>query len=95
MKNLVQLNENEFDQRVARIAHAVFQENLRNSHQPDERDEIIDQRAAAKLLGVTVASLITYKKKGIIPFLKVGRRVLYSKKELLFAVRKGNLKTAV
>ena len=57
-----------------------------NHNNPEE--DRLSQREAADLLGVTVQSLIKWKKKKLIPFYQIGRSVFYSKRELLQQARK-------
>ncbi|MBW2961959.1 helix-turn-helix domain-containing protein [Mesonia aestuariivivens] len=47
---------------------------------PDDR---LSQKQAAKFLGVSVTTIITWKKQNKIPYYSVGRSIFYSKKELL------------
>lgn len=54
----------------------------------DSEDDRLTQTEAAELLGVTVQSLIKWKKKNLIPFYQIGRSVFYSKSELLRQARK-------
>ena len=56
-----------------------------NTHPENDR---LSQKEAAVLLGITVQSLIKWKKKKLIPYYQIGRSVFYSKKELLQQARK-------
>lgn len=51
-------------------------------------DDRLTQREAAKFLGISVTSLISWKKKKIVPYYQIGRSIFYSKKELLDLARK-------
>ncbi len=57
------------------------------SYNNPEKDRL-SQKEAAELLGITVQSLIKWKKKKLIPFYQIGRSIFYSKKELLQQARK-------
>lgn len=50
---------------------------------PEPMDELLSVEEAAALLGVTPATIHSWKKKGIIRFKRIGRRVYLYKKELL------------
>lgn len=60
---------------------------INDSHPSPENDRL-SQKEAAALLGITVQSLIKWKKKKLIPFYQIGRSVFYSKRELLQQARK-------
>ena len=51
-------------------------------------DDRLSQREAAKFLGISVTSLISWKKKKIVPYYQIGRAIFFSKKELLDLARK-------
>jgi DNA-binding XRE family transcriptional regulator len=51
-------------------------------------DDRLSQQEAAKFLGISVTSLISWKKKKIVPYYQIGRAIFYSKKELLDLARK-------
>jgi len=46
-------------------------------------EELMTQRECANFLGVSVGTLIIWRKDGRVPFLKLGRTILYSKKQIL------------
>jgi hypothetical protein len=55
------------------------------------QDEKINQKSAAGLLGVSVTTIIAWRKSGKIPrdsYMRIGRPVFYSKKKLLEYARK-------
>ena len=51
-------------------------------------EKIIRTEEACKLLGVSEVTLLSWRKKGLIPFFSVGNRVLYDKDELMDSIRK-------
>jgi len=60
---------------------------ISEGHNNPEKDRL-SQKEAAELLGITVQSLIKWKKKKLIPFYQIGRSIFYSKRELLQQARK-------
>lgn len=46
-------------------------------------EELMTQKECAKYLGVTVATLINWRKKKKLPYLKFGERIFYSKERIL------------
>lgn len=46
-------------------------------------EELLDQKKAALLLGVSIVTLWDWRKKGILPFKKMGKRIYYSKIDLM------------
>ena len=51
-------------------------------------DDRLTQTQAAKLLNISVVTLIDWKKKGIVPFYQVQRSIFYSKRELIDIAQK-------
>ncbi|MDM1299846.1 helix-turn-helix domain-containing protein [Empedobacter falsenii] len=51
-------------------------------------DDRLTQKEAAKLLNISVVTLIDWKKKGLVPFYQVQRSIFYSKKELIEIAQK-------
>ena len=56
----------------------------------DSENDRLSQQQCADLLGVSVTTLISYRRKKFLPFFKIGSRVFYSKKEVLTAIKKRN-----
>ncbi|AWX44835.1 hypothetical protein HME9304_01840 [Flagellimonas maritima] len=56
------------------------------THITPEEDRLT-QSEACELLGVSVQSIILWKKKGLVPFYQIGRSIFYSKTELLNVAR--------
>ena len=54
----------------------------------DLEDDRLSQKEAANFLRISVTSIISWKKKGLIPYYSIGNRVFYSKSELLKVARK-------
>ncbi|MCM5664279.1 helix-turn-helix domain-containing protein [Galbibacter mesophilus] len=54
----------------------------------DPEEDRLTQANAAKLLGISIPTIISLKKKGKIPYYEIGRSVFYSKAELLKIARK-------
>lgn len=55
----------------------------------EKNDDRLNQKQAAKFLGISVTSIIDYKKRGMIPYYQIGRHPFFSKKELLEVARQG------
>ena len=49
----------------------------------DPADDRLSQKEAAAFLGISVTSIIQWKKKGKIPYYQIASRPFFSKKELL------------
>jgi len=60
----------------------------------NSENDRLSQKQCAELLGVSVTTLISYKRKRLIPFFKIGSRVFYSKNQVLNTIKKGNLKVS-
>jgi|SRR5690606_33260260 len=54
----------------------------------NSEEDRLTQKEAARFLGVSVTTIISWKKSGKVPYYSVGRSVFYSKQELLEIARK-------
>lgn len=87
MGNLLYTHSDEDLIRVVRLVGREFLEMKIISNDSDKSDpqmqELISQRECAKFLGISVGTLISWRKDGKVPFMKMGRTILYSKKQIL------------
>lgn len=51
-------------------------------------EDRLTQKEAANFLGISITSLIAWKKQGKVPYYQIGRSIFYSKSELLKIARK-------
>jgi DNA-binding transcriptional regulator YiaG len=51
-------------------------------------EDRLSQKEAAAFLGISVTSLIAWKKKGKVPYFQIGRSVFFSKSQLLKLAQK-------
>jgi excisionase family DNA binding protein len=58
-------------------------------------EQPVTQAEICKYLNITEPTLIRWKKKGTIPFLKVGSRVLYEKGKVVEAIRINQIRRVV
>ena len=54
----------------------------------NSEEDRLTQKEAAKFLGVSITTIIKWKKVGKVPYYSVGRSIFYSKRELLDIARK-------
>lgn len=75
---------------VRLIMNEIRQTELIDTSIPQD-DEKLTQKAASQLLGVSVTTIIDWRKSGKIPrdaYMRIGRPIFYSKKKLLEYARK-------
>jgi hypothetical protein len=75
---------------VRLIVNEIRQTELVDTSIPHD-DEKLSQSASAQLLGISVTSIISWRKSGKIPrdaYMRIGRPIFYSKKKLLEYARK-------
>ncbi len=73
---------------IVRAFELAIDKKLKQIQPTSERNsEKLTQKELAEFLGVTVTTVINLKKKGKIPFYKVGGRMFYLKTEVLNAIR--------
>lgn len=61
-------------------------ESIESNITPEE--DRLTQKEAANFLGISVTSLIAWKKEGKVPYYQIGRSIFFSKAELLKIARK-------
>lgn len=54
----------------------------------NSEEDRLNQKEAARFLGISVTSIISWKKKGLVPYFQIGRSIFFSKAELLELARK-------
>ncbi|CAM1358252.1 conserved protein of unknown function [Tenacibaculum soleae] len=70
---------------VRLVINEIRQTELVDSSIPPD-DEKLSQKAASQLLGISVTTIIDWRKSGKIPreaYMRIGRPIFYSKKKLL------------
>ncbi|WP_282079564.1 helix-turn-helix domain-containing protein [Aquimarina algiphila] len=77
---------------LKRVIRMVIEEirktdTIQNSPINPEEDRL-SQKEAATFLGISVTSLISWKKKGKVPYYQIGRSIFFSKSELLNLAQK-------
>lgn len=75
---------------VRLVMNEIRQTELIDTSIPQD-DEKLTQKAAAQLLGVSVTTIIDWRKSGKIPrdaYMRIGRPIFYSKKKLIEYGRK-------
>lgn len=73
---------------VKMVLEELRKTELINETSINPEDDRLSQQEAAKFLGISVTSLISWKKKKIVPYYQIGRAIFFSKKELLDLARK-------
>lgn len=90
MKMTLQMDaesKNEFKSMIKEVITRAFNENLpktkgkRNVNEAD--DQLLTRGEVMKMLHVSHSTLYHYQRKEIIPFLKIGNRVYFKKKDIL------------
>ncbi len=56
---------------------------VRKNGNPVDESKMLNRKEACKLLGCSSTTLWNYQRKGLIPFHKVGKKVLFNRSELL------------
>lgn len=89
MTQLLYTHSKEDLERIVRfVVNEIRKTELVNENSVIPEEDRISQQEAAKLLGISVASLIQWKKKKLVPFYQIGRSIFYSKSELLNVAQK-------
>lgn len=79
---MIFLTEDEF-RAIIRDEYKNFTPIIGQKH---ENEQPISQQEICSFLNITEPTLIRWKKKGVIPFLQVGSRVLFQKSKVISAL---------
>ncbi len=79
----VNLTLDEFKDTIRDVVTDCFNENETNKQ--ETQDEILTRDDVSKLFNISETTIWKYMKDGRLPFRKIGRRVLFSKTEILEA----------
>ena len=90
MGNVLFYTHNKED--LKRIVKMVVDE-IRKTEQINDdginvKEDRLTQKEAAAFLGISITSLISWKKQGKVPYYQIGRSIFFSKSELLKLARK-------
>lgn len=90
MSTLLYTHTKEDLERIVRKVIAEVRRTELTSETITPEEDRLSQKEAAAFLGVSVVTLISWVKKGIIPRYQVAQSIFYSKKELLEVARKNH-----
>ena len=81
---LIQLTGGDLSHLIENAVKNAMAEQL----EPKQADELITRQQAADLIGVTLPTLHTYTRRGIIPTYRIGRNVRFKKSEIIESLSK-------
>ena len=70
----------------------VLKEERKNVSDKSNDEELLNIEAVQKMLGVSKVTIHKWKKKGLIPFYKINRKLYFKKSELLNVFQNRNRK---
>lgn len=73
---------------VRKVITEIRKTNIVQDSPINPEEDRLTQKEAATFLGVSVTSLISWKKQGKVPYYQIGRSIFFSKAELLKISRK-------
>ena len=81
---------NEILDKIIEIKHMLLKKS--NEHQP-ENDQLLTISQAGELINLSVPTIYGYVSRNEIPFSKKGKRLYFSKQELIAWIKEGRRKT--
>lgn len=81
-------NKKDLERTVRLVIDEVRKTEIIESNSNLPKEDRLTQKEAAQFLGISVTSLIAWKKKGHVPYFQIGRSIFFSKSELLALARK-------
>jgi len=82
MNNLIVTTHEELETLIQNSVRKIFNEQPKENVQPEPQDKFLNIKDAAKFLNLAEQTLYGYTSKGLIPFIKKAKRVLFLKPEL-------------
>lgn len=73
---------------IQEIKLALLSEATQSKEVNPLENEILTRQEAAHLLNCSLTTLCQYQKEGVIPFYKIGKKVLFRREELLISIRR-------
>lgn len=97
MKDYIIIEKSKLDMLISQVKELVSEikslnNNLNIAKESDDND-IIDVEAASKLLNISKPTIYLKVSKRQIPYMKNGKKLLFSKKEILQLIRSNRVKT--
>ncbi|GAB1858327.1 hypothetical protein MHTCC0001_31640 [Flavobacteriaceae bacterium MHTCC 0001] len=92
MSNILFYTHNKEDlvRAVKLVINEIRKTDSISSSPVNTEEDRLTQKEAAKFLGISVTSLISWKKQGKVPYYQIGRSIFFSKAELLKLARQNN-----
>jgi hypothetical protein len=81
-KIIITMNKAEFSQ--------LIQEAVAAELSKKKQKELLNFKEARELLGISASALNTWKSQNIIPYKRLGKRIFFSRQELLDALKNSN-----
>jgi len=76
-------NKHDLERIVKHVIQEVRKTELLPPNSVTPEEDKLTQKQAADFLGISIVSLISWKKKNLVPFYQIGKKIFYSKSELL------------
>lgn len=74
-------------QRLEEAIKSIVKDAIHDAMPAKNKSRLIDTKQACEILGVSKRTLQGYRDRGIIPFCKIGTKVLYDEADLLNAIK--------
>lgn len=84
---LYAFSSNDLEKIIENVIDRVRKTELISDTNVSPEEDRLTQKEAAMLLGVSVQSLIKWKKNGTVPYYQINRSIFYSRRELLELAR--------
>lgn len=71
---------------IEQIIREIVRNELSALSQPDQlstEDVILSEKEALALLGISAGTAVTYRKTGRLPYMRIGRKIMYSRNDLM------------
>jgi len=81
-------SKSDLEQVVRKVITEIRKTDIIQGSPVNSEEDKLTQKEAAKFLGISVTSLISWKKKGKVPYYQIGRSIFFSKSQLLKLAQK-------
>jgi excisionase family DNA binding protein len=83
--SLVVIDKNELEQALRNIIKDAISEHFRLQLKPDDnvKNDLLQISDVAEMLNVSLSTVHSYKRQGIFPFYRIGRRIYFKRDEVI------------
>jgi len=80
MQNIIVTTSDELRRLIGEAVRLALAEAL--PHQPDQDEKLLNEHELRAMLGLSHSTVIRLRKQGLLPYLRLGKRIMYNRAEV-------------